>query len=106
VTGTVKLRETYNDDGSWVAEGQKYQFGKDADENALLGNVVVSLLKDLLDILKNLKVNTAWGPSAAPVADTIAKLTKLQADYLDNGKIKSDFIFFKKRAGDAGTVNE
>lgn len=106
VKGTVKLRETYNDDGSWVGEGQKYQFGKDADENALLGNVVASLLKDLIDILKNLKVNTAWGPSATPVADTIAKLTKLQADYIDNGKIKSDYVFFKKRAGNPGTVNE
>jgi hypothetical protein len=107
VTGTVKLRETYNDDGSWVGEGPKYQFGgKDADENALLGNVVTSLLKDLIDIVKNLKVNTAWGPSATPVADTLAKLTKLQADYLDNGKIKSDYIFLSKRAPNPGTVNE
>lgn len=107
VTGTVKLRETYDDAGAWRGEGQKYQFGgKDADENALLGNVVASLLKDLIDILKNLKVNTAWGPSAVPVADTIAKLQKLQADYIDSGKIKSDFVFFQKRAPTPGTVNE
>lgn len=105
-TGTVKLRESHRSDGSWVGEGQKYQFGKNADENALLGNVVASLLKDLIGILKELKVNTAWGPSAVPVADTVAKLTKLQADYIDNGKIKSDYIFFSKSAGNPGTVNE
>ena len=106
VTGQIQLRETYNDDGSWVGEGQKYQFGgTNANENALLGNVVTSLLKDLIDILKNLKVNTAWGPSAVPVADTITKLTKLQSDYVDSGKIVSDYIFFSKKPATPGPVN-
>jgi hypothetical protein len=105
VSGQIQLRETYNDDGSWVGEGQKYQFGgKGADQKALLGNVVVGLLKDLIDILKNLKVNTAWGPSAVPVADTIAKLTKLQSDYLDSGKVFSDYIFLSKQPATPGAV--
>ncbi len=107
LSGTIALRETYNDDGSWVGEGQKYQFGgKQADEKALLGNVVTSLLKELIDILKNLKVNTAWGPSAPPVADALAKLTELQANYLDSGKITSDYIFLSKTPASPGSVSE
>lgn len=107
VTGPIKLKETYYDDGSWVGQGQKYQFGgKNADQKALLGGVVGDLLKDLIDILKNLKVNTAWGPSAVPVADTIAKLEKLKADYIDSGKIVSDYIFLSKKPSNPGTVNE
>jgi hypothetical protein len=52
VTLSPPLRETYYDDGSWVGEGQKYQFGgKGADEKALLGNKVVDLFKDLIDIV-------------------------------------------------------
>src|SRR5579859_2513023 len=107
VTGPVKLRETYNDDGSWVGEGQKYQYGgTGADQKAVLGGVLGDLLKDLIDILQNLKVGTAWGPSAVPVADTITKLQKLKADYLDSGKIVSDYIFFSKQAPKPGAVSD
>jgi hypothetical protein len=103
----MTLRETYYEDGSWSGEGQKYQFGgQSADEKALLGNVVTSLLKELIDILKNLKVNTAWGPSAPPVADAIAQLSALQAKYIDSGKITSDFIFFSKTPATPGGVSE
>jgi hypothetical protein len=105
VSGQIQLREIYNDDGSWVGEGQKYQFGgTGADQKALLGNAVVDLLKNLIDVLKNLKVNTAWGPSAVPVADTIAKLTQLQSDYLDSGKVLSDYVFLSKQPATPGAV--
>lgn len=107
LTGSIALRETYNEDGSWVGEGQQYQFGGTAaDEKALLGNAVTSLLKELIDLLKNLKVNTAWGPSAPPVADTIAQLSALQAKYVDSGKITSDYIFFSKAPSNPGSVSE
>jgi hypothetical protein len=107
VTGPTTLRETYHKDGSWVGEGQKYQFGgTGADENALLGNVVTSLFKELIDILKSLKVNTAWGPSAVPVADAIARLEQLQANYLDSGKIVSEYVFLSKKPASPGNVSE
>jgi len=106
VAGTIKFRETHYDDGSWVGEGSKFQFGKDADENALLGKVVVDMLKKLIGIIKDLKVNTAWGPSGPPVALAIKDLTELQSNFIDNSKILSDYIFLSKKAGEPVPVNE
>lgn len=93
---TVKTRETYNSDGSWVGEGPKYQWGGDsADENAVLGKALVEALSTLIDIIKNLKVNTAWGPSTPPIPPTPIDLEKLKSSLSD--KILSTFAYFSKK---------
>lgn len=94
VTGTVKYRETHFADGSCVIEGSKLQLGKGADENAVLGNQLVSALKELIDTIKQLKVGTATGPSTPPLADTQLKLTELENKL--SSQILSNFIFLSR----------
>jgi hypothetical protein len=94
-TTTVKTRETYFNDGSWVGEGPKYQWGGDgADEPAVLGNQLVEAFETLFGIIKALKVNTAWGPSTPPIPPTPIDIDKLQNEL--SGKILSTFLFFSK----------
>lgn len=98
-TITVKSRETYFSDGSWVGEGPKYQWGgSGASENAVLGNQLVEVFGTLFDIIKNLKVNTAWGPSTPPLPPTLIDLDKLKSQLSD--KILSTFLFFSKNPAD------
>lgn len=95
-TGVTKTRESYMDDGSWVGEGPKYQWGgSDSDEPAVLGNQLVEALSTLIDTIASLKVNTAWGPSTPPLPDTQSKLTQLKAELKD--KILSTFLFLSKK---------
>ncbi len=95
-TAIIKTRETYADDGSWVGEGPKYQWGgADANENAVLGKQLVEAIGTLIDIVKDLKVNTAWGPSTPPLPDTQAKLSQLKSELAD--KILSTFLFLSKK---------
>ena len=94
-TVTVKSRETYFSDGSWVGEGPKYQWGGGAaNEPAVLGTQLVEAFTTLFGIIKTLKVNTAWGPSTPPLPDTQTKLTQLQSEL--SGKILSTFMFLSK----------
>lgn len=94
-TATIKTRETYFSDGSWVGEGPKYQWGgKDADQAGVLGNKLVDAISSLIDIIKGLKVNTAWGPSTPPLPPTLIALDQLKSELA--GKILSTFIFLKK----------
>jgi len=94
-TATIVTRETYKSDGTWVGEGPKYQWGgESADEPAVLGNQLVEALDKLIDIIKNLKVNTAWGPSTPPLPNTIADLEALKNEL--SGKILSTFLFLSK----------
>jgi len=93
---TIKTRETYNSDGSWTGEGPKYQWGGDsADEPAVLGNALVTAISKLIDIITQLKVGTAWGPSTPPLPPTPVDLAKLKAELSD--KILSTFAFFSKK---------
>ena len=93
---TVKTRETYNSDGSWIGEGPKYQWGGDsADEPAVLGNALVTAISKLIDIITQLKVGTAWGPSTPPLPPTPVDLAQLKAELSD--KILSTFAFFSKK---------
>ena len=95
-TAIAKTRETYNSDGSWVGEGPKYQWGGDgADEPVPLGNQLVTKLGELIDIVKSLKVNTAWGPSTPPLPDTILKLVQLKSELSD--AILSKYLFVSKK---------
>jgi hypothetical protein len=92
---TVKTRETYYDDGSWVGEGPKYQWGgSGADEPMVLGNQLVSAFETLFGIIKALKVNTAWGPSTPPIPPTPIDIDKLQNEL--SGKILSTFLLLSK----------
>ena len=94
-TTTVKTRETYFSDGSWVGEGPKYQWGGgDADEPAVLGNQLVEAFETLFGIIKALKVNTAWGPSTPPIPPTPIDIDKLQNEL--SGKILSTFLLLSK----------
>lgn len=92
----LKTRETYKNDGAWIGEGPKYQWGgAGADEPNVLGNQLVEVLNTLFDIIKDLKVNTAWGPSTPPLPDTLAKIEQLRGEL--TGKILSTFLFSSKR---------
>ena len=98
-TVTVKTRETYNRDGEWVGSGPKYQWGgAGANEPAVLGLALVEVFGRLFDIIKALKVNTAWGPSTPPLPPTPIDLEKLRSELSD--KILSTFAFFSKDPAD------
>jgi len=91
----IKTRETYFADGSWVGEGPKYQWGgSSANEPAVLGNALVEAFSKLIDIITQLKVGTAWGPSTPPLPPTPVDLAQLKAELSD--KILSTFAFFSK----------
>jgi len=92
---TVKTRERYFSDGHWIGEGPKYQWGgESADEPIVLGNALVDAMNTLMDIIKNLKVNTAWGPSTPPIPPTPIDLESLKSELGD--KILSTFMFTTK----------
>lgn len=91
---TVKTRETYDADGSWVGEGPKYQWGDGADEPAVLGKQLVDVMGQLIDIVKSLQVNTAWGPSGPVLPNIVANLESLKSQLSD--KILSTFAYFSK----------
>jgi hypothetical protein len=93
-TAIVKTRETYYSDGSWVGNGPKYQWGADASEQGVLGNALVAAIGELIDIIKALKVGTAWGPSTPPLPDIQLKLQNLKTQL--SGKILSTYIFLSK----------
>lgn len=103
-TGTIKLRERYYADGSWVGEGAKYQWGDGADEPFVLGKQLVSVMEQLIDKIKTLQVNTAWGPSGPPLPNIVADLETLKASL--SGKILSTYLFGSKTSKPPGTVNE
>jgi len=92
---TTKARETHYADGAWVGQGPKYQWGSTgSDEPAVLGQQLVEALHELIDIIKSLKVNTAWGPSTPPLPTTQVDLERLKGALSD--KILSTFAFFAK----------
>lgn len=93
-TATILTRETHYNDGSWVGEGPKYQWGRNADEPGVLGNQLVDAFGTLIDIIKSLKVNTAWGPSTPPIPPTPIQLDQLKNEL--SGKILSTFLFLSK----------
>lgn len=94
-TVTIKTRETLYDDGSWCGEGPKYQWGgPSADEPIVLGNALVDAMNKLIDIVKGLKVNTAWGPSTPPIPPTLIDLEALKNEL--SGKILSTYMFSSK----------
>ena len=94
-TATIVTRETYLSDGSWIGEGPKYQWGgAEADEPGVLGNQLVEAFSKLIDIIKALKVNTAWGPSTPPIPPTPIELDQLKNEL--SGKILSSFLFLSK----------
>jgi hypothetical protein len=103
-TGTIKLRETYYSDGSWVGDGKKYQWGSGADEPMVLGNALVEAFEKLIDIITNLTVNTPWGPSTPPLPPTSTDLASLKRQL--SGKILSTFLFLSKEPSSPGLVNE
>ena len=97
----TKTRETYYNDGSWVGEGPKYQWGGvGANEPMVLGNQLVAAFNTLVDIVKSLKVNTAWGPSTPPIPPTPIDLQKLKNEL--SGKILSTFLFLSKNPAPLG----
>lgn len=94
-SATVKTRETTYADGSWVGEGPKYQWGgSGADEPIVLGNALVEAMNQLIDIVTNLKVNTAWGPSTPPIPPTPIDLATLKNSLA--GNILSTYLFSTK----------
>ena len=94
-SATIVTRETYFSDGSWVGDGPKYQWGgSGADEPGVLGNQLVEAFGKLIDIIKALKVNTAWGPSTPPIPPTPTQLDQLKNEL--SGKILSTFLFLSK----------
>lgn len=104
-TGTIKLRERYYDDGSWIAEGPKYQWGgKEAKEPFVLGLELVDVLKKMMKIISGIRVPTAWGPSGKPLPPTPIELSKLSNEL--NDKILSTYMFHTKKPAAPGEVKE
>jgi hypothetical protein len=92
---TLKTRETYFANGSWVGEGPKYQWGgSGADEPIVLGNALVDAMNELMDIISKLTVNTAWGPSTPPLPATQQGLSTLKQKL--GGNILSTYLFSTK----------
>lgn len=92
---TTKTREYYDSDGNWIGEGPSYKWGgPDADEPHVLGKQLVEAISELIDIIKNLKVNTAWGPSTTPLPPTPIQLDQLKNQLSD--KILSTYLFLTK----------
>jgi hypothetical protein len=92
---SFKARERYFDDGSWVAEGPKFQWGGgDADEPIVLGNVLADIISDLCDIIGSITVQTAWGPSIRVLIPTPLDLHSKIKSKLKN--FKSDYMFATK----------
>ena len=94
-TRTVKTRETYLADGSWLGEGPKYAWGGE-DEHMVLGDSLVSALTELIDIILGMKVNTAWGPSTPPIPPASIDLNGLKNKLA--GNILSTYLFLTKDA--------
>ncbi len=69
------------------------KLGKDADEPAVLGNQLVSVLSDLLTAIKALTVPTAVGPSGTPL-----NAVQFEAVGQKLNSILSGFTFVKKDA--------
>jgi hypothetical protein len=90
-TGSLLTRETYNDEGHWLGEGKRYQWGADAKEPIVLGNALVTAMNKLMDIIGKLTVNTAWGPSTPPLPATTAALEQLKGELGSN--ILSKYLF-------------
>jgi len=100
-SATIVTRESYKNDGSWVGEGPKYQWGgESADEPAVLGQQLVDELSKLIDIINRLQVNTAWGPSTPPLPGIQSELNQLKSSL--SGKILSTFLFLSKDPADLG----
>ena len=94
-TAVTRTREAYYNDGSWIGEGPKYQWGgSGANEPMVLGNQLVEAFNTLINIIKSLKVNTAWGPSTPPIPPTPIDLEALKREF--SGKILSTFLFLSK----------
>lgn len=91
---TILARESYLNDGSWISEGPKYQWGgSSADEPVVLGNALVTIIKRLSSIIRAIKVPTAWGPSGTPLPPTPTDLISLDNDLDD---ILSNYMFTTK----------
>lgn len=98
-TATVtKTRETYDSDGKWVGEGPEYTWGDvDSREPFVLGDTLVSVLKELIIAIRSLTVPTAWGPSGTPInaASFVQVQNKLES-------ILSEFLYASKSPADLG----
>lgn len=104
-TGTIRIKETYYDDGSWISEGPKYQWGgKDAKEPMVLGLELSAVLKSIMKIISNIRVPTAWGPSGKPLPPTPIELSQLSSEL--DGKILSTYMFHTKKPAEPGKVTE
>jgi hypothetical protein len=96
---TVKTRETYYSDGSWVGEGPMYRWGAtDANEPIVLGNALASLFRALFSAIAAQTHTTAWGPSGPPI--NINEFTTRLPDMLDS--ILSEFMFVTKKPAELG----
>lgn len=94
-TATIKTREVYTESGEWIGSGPRYRWGgAGADEPGVLGNQLVEAFGRLIDIIAELQVNTAWGPSTPPIPTTQTALTALKDEL--SSKILSTFLFLSK----------
>lgn len=97
---TDLARSAYDSDGSWFAEGPKFQWGgRSADEPIVLGNKLVAALEKLIGIIGNIRVNTAWGPSTTPLPPTPIDLQALENEL---GDILSEYMFTTRSAATPG----
>ena len=92
----VVTRETYDSSGTWVGEGPRYQWSADADEPAVLGNLLLDALTKIVQAVITLQVSTPFGVSTPPVSADVIRLGTELLPKLQAREMVSDFLFFAK----------
>lgn len=95
-TAVTKYREYIDSSGNWVGEGPTYRWGgSGASEPIVLGLQLVAAINEILDIIQNLQVTTAVGPSTIPIAPTPINIQALRQKLED--QILSTYLFATKQ---------
>ena len=81
-----------------IQQAEKIRLGEKADDPAVLGNKLVEMIGDLVEILNAFTLLTSQGPTTGLAPNTRAKLTSFKQKYIkrDNSPIHSKRTFLDK----------
>lgn len=92
-TAVCSFCEQLSSDGAWSSKGPSYNWGN-ADQAMVLGNALVDVLGQFIDIVSQIQHGTAVGPTTPPLPQYIQQLTELKAQLSDT--ILSTFMSLSK----------